>query len=235
MRVRVVKEHLCCDAHRWFFWGQHCCCTEASIIGKDFFVFISFSCPQLLYCPRPTTVLASLNLLIAYLKTIFLFKLAYLCDIFATLNKLIISVQGSDKNMLDASDEIAVFIKKLSLWKEDIANVSKGSHCFTFLSNLLEKILCLQKKEDYIYLTCNNLPKRKFNSKNPSNFLISLNDKYLSFAKKCHGWLSLCRIYLCKATFSAMALIKTKYQSQSYLEGKRCVSFTNIFKFQQAL
>jgi len=54
-------------------------------------------------------------LLIAYLKTIFLFKLAYLCDIFATLNKLIISVQGSDKNMLDASDEIAVFIKKLSL------------------------------------------------------------------------------------------------------------------------
>ena len=31
----------------------------------------------------------------------FLLKLAYLCDIFAKLNKLNISMQGMDKNMLD--------------------------------------------------------------------------------------------------------------------------------------
>jgi len=37
--------------------------------------------------------------------------LAYLCDIFANLNKLNISMQGPDKNMLDASDKIAVFVK----------------------------------------------------------------------------------------------------------------------------
>ena len=46
----------------------------------------------------------------------FLLKLAYLCDIFAKLNKLNISMQGSDKNRLDVSDKIVAFIKKLSLW-----------------------------------------------------------------------------------------------------------------------
>jgi len=28
-------------------------------------------------------------------------------------------MQASDKNMLDASDKIAVFVEKLSLWKGD--------------------------------------------------------------------------------------------------------------------
>jgi len=63
----------------------------------------------------------------------FLFKLAYLCEIFAKLNKIIISMQGPDKNMLDVSDKIAVFIKKLLLWKEDITSVSISSQCFTFI------------------------------------------------------------------------------------------------------
>ena len=45
----------------------------------------------------------------------FLLKLAYLCNIFAKLNKLNISMQGPDKNMLDISDKIATFIKKLSV------------------------------------------------------------------------------------------------------------------------
>jgi len=46
----------------------------------------------------------------------FLFKLAYLCDIFSELNKLNISVQRLDKNMLDASHKIATSNEKLSLW-----------------------------------------------------------------------------------------------------------------------
>lgn len=69
----------------------------------------------------------------------FLLKLAYLCDIFAKLNKLNISMQGPDKNMLDVSDKIAAFVKKLLLWKEDISNLSGSFQYFTFLSNLLEK------------------------------------------------------------------------------------------------
>ena len=48
-------------------------------------------------------------------------------------------MQGPDKNMLDVSDKIAVFIKKLSLSLKDIENVSRSSQYFTFLSIVLEK------------------------------------------------------------------------------------------------
>ena len=58
-----------------------------------------------------------------------LLKLAYLCDIFAKLNKLNISMQGPDKNMLDISDKISAFIK-MSLWKKDVENVSGSSQYF---------------------------------------------------------------------------------------------------------
>ena len=40
----------------------------------------------------------------------FFFKLAYLCNIFAKLNRLNIFIQGPDKNMLDISNKIAAFI-----------------------------------------------------------------------------------------------------------------------------
>jgi len=33
-------------------------------------------------------------------------------------------MQGPDKNTFDVSDKIVVFIKRLSLWKEDVTNVS---------------------------------------------------------------------------------------------------------------
>ena len=80
------------------------------------------------------------NDLAAYLsENEFLLKLAYLCDVFAKLNKLNVSMQGLDKNVLDISDKIEAFIKKLSLWKNDMENVSESSQYFTFLSTLLEK------------------------------------------------------------------------------------------------
>jgi len=47
-----------------------------------------------------------------------------LTPIFAKLIKLNISMQGPDKNMLDTSDKIVAFIKKLLLWEENITNVS---------------------------------------------------------------------------------------------------------------
>ena len=80
------------------------------------------------------------NDLAAYLsENEFLLKLAYLCDVFAKLNKLNVSMQGPDKNVLDISDKTEAFIKKLSLWKNDMENVSGSSQYFTFLSTLLEK------------------------------------------------------------------------------------------------
>ena len=71
----------------------------------------------------------------AYLsKNELLLKLAYLCDVFAKLNKLNVSMQGPDKNVLVISDKIEAFIKKLSSWKNDMENVSGSSQYFTFLS-----------------------------------------------------------------------------------------------------
>ena len=62
----------------------------------------------------------------------FLFKFAHVYDIFAKLNKLHISRQGPDKNVLDLSDKIAAFIKKLSLRNYISATLSR-----TLLSSLL--------------------------------------------------------------------------------------------------
>ena len=52
-------------------------------------------------------------------------------------------MQGADKNTLDISDKITAFTKKLSLWKEDDANVSGSSQYFSFLSDRLEKKIML--------------------------------------------------------------------------------------------
>ena len=48
-------------------------------------------------------------------------------------------MQGAHKNVLDISNKITAFTKKLSLWKEVIANVAGGCQYFPFLSNLLQK------------------------------------------------------------------------------------------------
>jgi len=44
-------------------------------------------------------------------------KLAYLADIFSLINKLNLSLQGLDSNILRSQDKIAAFKKKLGLWK----------------------------------------------------------------------------------------------------------------------
>jgi len=44
----------------FYFWGQHCCLTDASIIRNDFLYFISFHCPQGFTALHPTAVPASL-------------------------------------------------------------------------------------------------------------------------------------------------------------------------------
>lgn len=47
----------------------------------------------------------------------FVCKLAYLCDIFEKLNSLNVSLQGNETNILQLSDKISAFRKKLLLWK----------------------------------------------------------------------------------------------------------------------
>ena len=207
----------------------------------------------------------------------FLLKLAYLCNIFAKSNKLNLSMQGADRNMLDISDKITAFTKKLYLWKEDIANMSRSSRYFSFLSNLLEKKSMMlpsdlqsvfvqhlstlelkfaqyfpedlsrykwisdpyvqpipssfteEEKEDYIDLTCDSSLKRKFNSVNLTHFWILVNDEYPALTKKALRVLVPCvTSYLCKAGFSAMAIIKTKYRSRIDVEREMRVAVSKI-------
>jgi len=47
-------------------------------------------------------------------------QLAYLCDIFAKLNQLNISLQGKDTHLLQLHDKITAFKRKLQLWKTDL-------------------------------------------------------------------------------------------------------------------
>ena len=66
----------------------------------------------------------------------FLLKFSYLCDIFEKLNKLNVSMQGNDANILELSDKIEAFVRKISLWRFDVSNNS-GHEYFPFLNRML--------------------------------------------------------------------------------------------------
>ena len=70
----------------------------------------------------------------------FLLKLAYLCDIFAKLNKLNLSMQGTDRNMLDISDKITAFTKSCIYGRKIL------QMCPEVLSTSLFCSICLRRK-----------------------------------------------------------------------------------------
>ena len=72
----------------------------------------------------------------SFQHTDFLLKFSYLCDIFEKLNKLNISMQGNDANVLELSDKIEAFLRKNSLWRVDVSNNS-GHNYFPFLNRML--------------------------------------------------------------------------------------------------
>ena len=53
----------------------------------------------------------------SFQQTDFLLKFSYLCDIFEELNKPNVSMQGNDANILELSDKIEAFVRKISLWR----------------------------------------------------------------------------------------------------------------------
>ena len=72
----------------------------------------------------------------SFQQTDFLLKFSYLCDIFEKLNKLNVSMQGNDANVLELSDKIKAFIRKISLWRVDVSDNS-GHEYFAFLNSML--------------------------------------------------------------------------------------------------
>ena len=71
----------------------------------------------------------------SFQQTDFSLKFSYLCDIFEKLNKLNVSMQGNDANVLELSDKIEAFLRKISLWCVDVSHNS-GHKYFPFLSSI---------------------------------------------------------------------------------------------------
>ncbi|XP_068115889.1 zinc finger BED domain-containing protein 5-like [Hyperolius riggenbachi] len=89
-------------------------------------------------------------------------KLAYLADIFQHLNHLNKSLQGPRENILTSSDKILGFQRKLSLWKNHVANGNlkmfpllsglESEEGYHQVSNLIEKHLeDLQNKMEHYF------------------------------------------------------------------------------------
>ena len=66
-----------------------------------------------------------------------LVKLAYLSDIFQLINKLNLEMQGGCKTILEMSDKINAFIKKMVIWKSRLADGI--TDMFPLLTDFLDK------------------------------------------------------------------------------------------------
>ena len=75
-------------------------------------------------------------------QTDFLLKFSYICDIFKKLNKLNVNMQGHDANVLELSDKIETFVKKISLKHFDVSDNS-GHEYFPFLNRMLADLSIL--------------------------------------------------------------------------------------------
>ena len=136
--------------------------------------------------------------------------------------------------MILPSDLRSMFVQHLSklelkfahYFQEDLSSHEwiQDSYAQPIPSSFTEK-----EKEDYIDLTCDSSLKRKFNSVNLTNFWISMNDEYPALTKKALRILvPFTKWYLCEAGFSAIAVIKTKYQSQIDVERELRVAVSKI-------
>ena len=68
---------------------------------------------------------------------VFLTQLAYLCDIFAKLNQLNVSIQKKDAHVLQLHDKITAFKRKLQLWKTDLLINNEQCDSFPILKSHL--------------------------------------------------------------------------------------------------
>lgn len=72
-----------------------------------------------------------------FINNDFIFKLAYLCDMFERLNSLNVSLQGRESHIIQLSDKILAFKRKLLLWKNNTK--SGGFDCFPTLNKFIQE------------------------------------------------------------------------------------------------
>ena len=119
----------------------------------------------------------------AFEDEVFLTQLAYLCDIFAKLNRLNLSLQGKDTHLLQLHDKITAFKRKLQLWKSDLLVNNKQCESFPLLKSHLNSQsgnISLQNTDEYNLKTvmCSHL-----------DALISQFEKYFPEDMEKHNWI----------------------------------------------
>ena len=91
-------------------------------------------------CKKPHTIFIFLKeenhaLAITFEDEVFLTHLAYLCDIYAKINQLNISLQGKDTHLWQLHDKITAFKRKLVLWKTNLLINNEECDSFTILKS----------------------------------------------------------------------------------------------------
>ncbi len=87
----------------------------------------------------------------------FLFKLAYLSDMFGKLNKLILQLQGKDKHLPHLADKINAFSRKLEGWGRRLDQ--QNTDVFENLSEVAETLI-LEPPQLSLVLSSTSLPSK---------------------------------------------------------------------------
>ena len=106
----------------------------------------------------------------------FLLQFSYLCDIFEKLNNLNTSMQGRGGNILEMSDKIDAFVKKIIFWKNDISSHS-GSEYFSCITRMLSNLNLTDLPPTVSEIITGHL-----------NNLESHFQKYFTEDLSCHAW-----------------------------------------------
>ena len=186
-------------------------------------------------------------------------------------------MQGNDANILELSDKIEAFVRKISLRCFDVSNNSRHKYFpflnrmltdlsitslplvisntsfehlstleanfkqyFTsdfssyawvrnpFLVNVVPSMFCRSQKKEFIDLICKNTLKCKMDQFY-TDFWIEACTEYSAISKAALRYLiPFATSYMCKAGFSAVAVIKTKYRSRLDVEREICVAVLNV-------
>ncbi|XP_051774916.1 protein FAM200A-like [Erpetoichthys calabaricus] len=172
---------------------------------------------------------------------VWLAKLAYLADIFCQLNALNTSLQVRDSSMLKTTDKITAFKKKLRIWKTRVQN---KSYIFDHLSAIEEYFdryfptdniadydwirnpfscqltdLTGKEEEQLAELSSDRSLKLKFQEQTLTAFWCNVRNEYTLLAERALTVLvPFVTTYQCEESFSALAVIKSKFRLRLQVE-----------------
>ncbi|XP_025416803.1 zinc finger BED domain-containing protein 5-like [Sipha flava] len=183
-------------------------------------------------------------------------SLAYLSDIFAHLNVLNLSLQGSHVTIFKVEDKIEAMIKKLELWNLRLSK--KNYDSFQNFNNFLELtkeelsgevskyikqhiedlqrsfrdyfLLTSPEEDNLIEISTNGSLKLQFNQKSLENFWLHVQKDYPVLSSKALKVLiPFPTTYLCEKAFSALVYVKNKFRNRlENVESELRLKLSNI-------